>query len=101
MGKFVRYTLALLLGVILTTVYFTPHKAEYLNMFAVRLYMKTEIGRESMRMQLLSDCYFAAQHLEIVKHVKIDMIEMKYETCKGQAEDSLKWLEQGLFPAQL
>jgi len=101
MGKVVKYSLAVLLGVILTTVYFTPHKAETLNMFAFRLYMKTEIGQESMRMQLLSDCYFAAQALQLGKGIKIDMIEMKYETCKKLTDESLEWLKKGMFPAQL
>lgn len=101
MAKYFKYLGFLLAGAFITTVYFTDHKAEYINMFAVRLYMKTDIGRESMRMQLLSDCHQAGFALELDQHVKFDAIKFKYETCKREAEESLKWLEQGQFPAQL
>lgn len=96
MGKVVKYTLAVLLGVILTTVYFTPHKAEYLNMLAIRLYMKTDIGRESLRNQLHAECYFGVQRVVLGKDLNVDMLEVEHKICWEQADHTLEFLDQGL-----
>lgn len=95
--NYVKYLTFLLVGIFLTIIYFIPNKAEILNSYAVTIYMKTNIGRESLRNQLHAECYFTGEYLQLNKGFTVDMFDLEHKYCWTAADRSLEYIQQGQF----
>lgn len=85
----------LLVALLLGTIYTIPDKL--VNRIVVKIYLSTDIGRETIRNQSHADCYFTGQYLQLNKGITVDMFDLEHDHCWEAADRTLKQMQNGQF----